>query len=105
MICQQIFKPIETALNVKNPLINKESRDNEKNCFLKNELFDKYSSMYRACVGVGMVSMWETSRGEYIRSFVCLVGLVGWLAGQLFVWLVGWLFSWLFGCLVSWLVS
>lgn len=41
----------------------------------------------------------------FVHLFAWLVGLVGWLAGQLFVWLVGWLFSWLFGCLVSWLVS
>ena len=58
MICQQIFKPIEAVLNVKNAFINKYSYDNEKNHFLKDILFDKYrvSCTVCICVGVGVSS-------------------------------------------------
>lgn len=38
MVGQQIFRPIKAALNVKNPVINKDSLENEKNHFLKNGL-------------------------------------------------------------------
>lgn len=35
MVCQQIFKPVEAVVNVKNPLVNKGSCGRENNNFLK----------------------------------------------------------------------
>lgn len=72
---------MEAVLYVKNPLINKESEDNEKNGLLNNELFDKYSPMYHACVGWGW-SLCERQAGVnvFVHLFASLVGLVVWLA-------------------------
>ena len=51
MACQQIPTPVEAVLNAKNPLVNKDSCDNEKKNFLKNGSI-KSSFVYCECVAV-----------------------------------------------------